>query len=320
MSERSERTVGTARERSERTIGGADLCKDRVVIVTGAGRGLGREYALELARQGAKVVVNDLGGAPEGGGADEVPAMQVADEIRDLGGEAVANIDDVAEADGAQRLVDQAIETFGGLHAVVNNAGILRDRTLVNMSIDEWHSVLHVHLDSTYFMSHAAAGYWRKRSKAGEATDGRIVNTSSASGLFCNPGQSNYAAAKAGIAAFSVVAAQELDRYGVTVNAIAPGARTRLTDNLLPGPREGASFDAMDPAHVAPFIAWMCSAESASVTGQVFEVGGSRITLCSGWTRGPRADNGKARWDAVELGPVIHKLVADAPARERAAG
>jgi NAD(P)-dependent dehydrogenase (short-subunit alcohol dehydrogenase family) len=296
------------------------ICENRVVVVTGAGRGLGRDYALELARQGAKLVVNDLGGAPEGGGADSAPAAMVVEEIKALGGDAVANTDDVAEPEGAARLVAQAIEAFGGLHAVVNNAGILRDRVLVNMGIDEWRSVLHVHLDSTYGVSHAAANYWRERSKAGEPTDGRIINTSSASGLFCNPGQTNYAAAKAGIAAFSVVAAQELDRYGVTVNAIAPAARTRLTEGLMRPVKEGATFDPMDPSHVSPMIAWLCSAESSGVTGQVFEVGAGKITVCVGWTRGPRVSNGKTPWDAASLGPVVEKLLVDAPARETVMG
>jgi NAD(P)-dependent dehydrogenase (short-subunit alcohol dehydrogenase family) len=296
------------------------ICENRVVVVTGAGRGLGRDYALELARQGAKLVVNDLGGAPEGGGADSAPAAMVVEEIKALGGDAVANTDDVAEPEGAARLIAQAIEAFGGLHAVVNNAGILRDRVLVNMGIDEWRSVLHVHLDSTYGVSHAAANYWRERSKAGESTDGRIINTTSASGLFCNPGQTNYAAAKAGIAAFSVVASQELDRYGVTVNAIAPAARTRLTESLVGPAREGATFDPMDPSNVSPMIAWLCSAESSGVNGQVFEVGAGRITVCGGWTRGPRANNGKTPWDAASLGPVVEKLLAEAPARESAMG
>jgi NAD(P)-dependent dehydrogenase (short-subunit alcohol dehydrogenase family) len=294
------------------------ICEGRIVIVTGAGRGLGREHALELARQGARVVINDLGGAPEGGGADAAPAAQVVEEIRALGAEAVANTDDVAEPDGAQRVVAQAIEAFGDLHAVVNNAGILRDRTFLNMSLDEWHSVLHVHLDSTFGVSQAAAAYWRDRSKAGQKPDGRIINTTSASGLFCNPGQTNYAVAKAGIAAFTVVAAQELERYGVTVNAIAPAARTRMTEKLIGRRRESASFDAADPANVAPLLAWLCSAQSSAVTGQVFEAMGGRITVCTGWARGPRADNGKARWDAAALGPVIEKLVSEAPDRATA--
>ena len=290
------------------------ICDGRVVIVTGSGRGLGREYALELARQGAHVVVNDLGGASEGGGGDAAPAAEVVAEIETRGGVATANADDVAEPDGAQRLVAQAIEQFGALHAVVNNAGILRDRTLVNMTIDEWRSVLHVHLDSTYCMSHAVANHWRAETKAGRETDARIINTTSSSGLFGNPGQTNYAAAKAGIAAFTVVAAHELERYGVTVNAIAPAGRTRLTESLL-GEPAGPGFDAMAPGNVAPLVAWLCSAESAAVTGCVFELAGARLTLCANWARGPWADNGDVRWEAASLGPVVEKLVAEGPAR-----
>ncbi|MGH9137764.1 MAG: SDR family NAD(P)-dependent oxidoreductase, partial [Acidimicrobiales bacterium] len=260
-----------------------------------------------------------LGGAPEGGGADAAPAAQVVAEIEALGGAAVANTDDVATEEGAQRLVAQAVEVFGDLHAVINNAGILRDRTLVNMSADEWSSVLHVHLDSTFFVSHAAANYWRDRSKAGGAVDARIINTTSGSGLYCNPGQTNYAAAKAGIAAFSVVASKELDRYGVTVNAISPMARTRLTESLMgKGPADGD--DRFSPASVAPLVVWLCSAEASGVTGQVFEAGGSRIALCSGWARGPRIDNGKARWNTADLGPVVEKLLAESPPATSIAG
>ena len=297
------------------------ICDGRVAIVTGAGRGLGREHALELARQGARVVVNDLGGPPEGGGSDATPAAQVVEEIRALGGDAVANTDDVAEQAGAKSVVAQAIETYGDLHAVVNNAGILRDRMFVNMSPDEWQSVLHVHLDSTFGVSHAAATYWRERSKAGEPTDGRIINTTSASGLFCNPGQTNYAVAKAGIAAFTVVLSQELGRYGITVNAIAPVGRTRLTEKLMGNrPADAKGFDLTDPANVSPLVTWLCSAQSSAVTGRVFEAFGSRIGLCTGWTRGPQADNGKARWDSADLGPVIDKLIGEAPAATGVAG
>jgi len=296
------------------------ICEGRVAIVTGAGRGLGREYALELARQGARVVVNDLGGAPEGGGFDATPAARVVDEIKSMGGTAAANTADVATASGARELVEQAIDTFGRLDAVINNAGILRDRMLVNMSEDEWSGVLHVHLDSTYFMSHQAASHWRAESKAGRSVDARIINTSSASGLFCNPGQTNYAAAKAGIAAFSVVAAKELERYGVTVNAIAPAARTRLTVDLMGGLPEDTD-DRLHPANVAPLVVWLCSSEASGVTGRVFEVGGSRITLCNGWSRGPKADKGKGnRWATDELGSVVMGLLADAPAATEVSG
>ena len=297
------------------------ICDGRVAIVTGAGRGLGRAYALELARQGARVVVNDLGGARDGVGTDASPAEQVVGEIEALGGQAVANTDDVAEPEGADRLVAQATDVFGQLHAVVNNAGILRDRTLVNMTIDEWRSVLHVHLDSTYAVSHAAANVWRNEHKAGRPVDARIINTSSSSGIFGNPGQTNYGAAKAGIAAFTVIAAEELARYGVTVNAIAPAALTRMTEDLIPAGR-GAEpdFDRFDPANVAPLIAWLCSAESRDVTGRVFEANGDRINLCVGWTRGRWAENGRRRWEAAQLGGVIAGLVSEAPPRTTPAG
>jgi len=208
------------------------ICDGRVVIVTGAGRGIGRGHALEFARQGAKVVVNDLGGTMDGTGSDAGPAQQVVDEIRAAGGEAVASGDNVADWKGAERLVRTAIETYGRLDVLVNNAGILRDRMLVNMTEDEWDAVINVHLKGTFGPAHFAAEHWRERSKAGEEVDGRLINTSSTSGIFGNVGQTNYGAAKAGIASFTIIAAQELARYGVTVNAIAPGARTRLTENL----------------------------------------------------------------------------------------
>src|SRR5437763_8085241 len=209
------------------------LCDGRIVIVTGAGRGIGREEALEFARQGARVVVNDVGVSREGTGEDATPAQSVVDEIKALGGEAVANYDDVSDFDGAKQLVQTAIESFGGLDVLVNNAGILRDRMLVNMTIEEWDSVIKVHLRGTFATSHHAAGYWRERSKAGDDVDARLINTSSSSGIYGNVGQSNYGAAKAGIAAFTVIAAMELARYGVTVNAIAPAALTRMTEDLV---------------------------------------------------------------------------------------
>src|SRR5262245_10975021 len=210
----------------------AGICEGRVAIVTGAGRGIGREHALELARQGAKVVVNDLGGRADGTGADASPAHEVVDEIAAMGGEAIANGDDVSDFNAAQSLVQSAIDRFGTLDVVVNNAGILRDRMLFNMDEAEWDAVIRVHLKGTFGPSRFAAEYWRGKQKAGEPVDARIINTSSTSGLFANPGQSNYGAAKSGIATFSIIAAKELGRYGVTVNAIAPGARTRMTQDL----------------------------------------------------------------------------------------
>lgn len=289
------------------------ICEGRVVIVTGAGRGIGRGHALEFARQGAKVVVNDLGGAVDGSGTDLSPAEQVVEEITGMGGEAVANADNVADWEGAQRLVNTAIETFGDLHVVVNNAGILRDRMLVNMTEDEWDAVIHVHLRGTFAPSRWAAAYWRERAKEGKTNDARIINTSSASGLYGNPGQTNYAAAKAGIAAFTIVAAKELARYGVTVNAIAPGARTRMTENLGLGALkvEDGQFDAFAPENIAPLVVWLGSERSGDVTGRVFNVAGGRISVAEAWHAGPGADKGD-RWEPEELDGVIPDLVAKA--------
>jgi len=289
------------------------ICDGRVAIVTGAGRGIGRGHALELARQGARVVVNDLGGAVDGTGADGAPAQAVVEEIRHGGGEAIANRDDVSTWAGAQALVTMAIETFGGLDVVVNNAGILRDRMLVNMTEEEWDAVIRVHLKGTFGPTHFAAAYWRERSKAGEPVDARVINTSSTSGLFANPGQTNYGAAKSGIATFSIIAAKELGRYGVTVNAIAPGALTRMTENLS-GSRASPTTDEWSeraPENIAPLVTWLASTESAGITGQVFLVAGGRIAVAKGWERGPGIDGG-ARWDPARLGEIVPDLVADA--------
>lgn len=289
------------------------ICDGTVAIVTGAGRGIGREEALELARQGARVVVNDLGVHVDGSGAQSGPAEETAAEIRAMGGEAVVNTDDVSDWEGAQRLVNQAIETFGDLHALINNAGILRDRMLVNMLPEEWDAVIRVHLRGTFCPTRAAAGYWREKVKSGATVDARVVNTSSASGLFGNPGQTNYGAAKSGIATFTIVAAQELERYGVRVNAIAPGARTRMSGelfaHLIAPPEEG--FDSMDPSNVAPMVTWLASADSAGVTGRVFEVSGGKVTVAEGWTRGPSAQKDD-RWEPNELGVVVRDLLSRA--------
>jgi NAD(P)-dependent dehydrogenase (short-subunit alcohol dehydrogenase family) len=289
------------------------ICEGRVAIVTGAGRGIGRGHALELARQGAHVVVNDLGGSMSGEGSDTGPAQAVVDEIEAAGGAAVANTDDVADFEGAKRLVDQAVEVFGRLDVLVNNAGILRDRMLFNMSEAEWDAVIRVHLKGTFAPSRWAAEHWRNRAKAGETNDARIINTSSTSGLFANPGQSNYGAAKSGIASMSIIAAKELGKHGVTVNAIAPGARTRMTENLMgaqarPQPAEG-EWDPRAPDNIAPLVAWLASPESAGITGQVFLVGGGRINIAEGWRRGPGVDNG-ARWDPTDLDKVVPDLVS----------
>ncbi len=291
------------------------ICDGRVAIVTGAGRGIGRGHALELARQGARVVVNDLGSAVDGTGSDRGPAQTVVDEIRGRGGTAIVNGDDVSSWDGAQALVAGAVDAFGRLDVLVNNAGILRDRMLVNMTEEEWDAVIRVHLKGTFGPSHFAAAYWRERSKAGDAVDARVINTSSTSGLFANPGQTNYGAAKSGIATFSIIAAKELGRYGVTVNAIAPGALTRMTENLSGGRARAAptedEWSERSPENIAPLVTWLASAESAGVTGQVFLVAGGRIAIAKQWERGPGVDRG-ARWDPSELGAVVTKLLTEA--------
>jgi NAD(P)-dependent dehydrogenase (short-subunit alcohol dehydrogenase family) len=291
-----------------------DLCAGRVVIVTGAGRGIGREEALEFARHGAKLVVNDVGVARDGTGEDATPAQEVVDEIKAMGGEAVANYDDVSDFDGAKRIVQTAVDCFGTLDVLVNNAGILRDRMLVNMSIDEWDAVIKVHLRGTFATAHHAANYWRERSKAGDEVDARIINTSSSSGIYGNVGQTNYGAAKAGIAAFTVIAAMELQRYGVTVNAIAPAALTRMTEDLVrwsEGGSEASEWDPRDPSNVAPLVAWLGSSASRDITGRVFNVKGGYVSVAEGWVAGPAEDKG-ARWEVGELGEVIPRLVAEA--------
>ena len=284
------------------------ICEGRVAVITGAGRGIGREHALELARQGAAVVVNDLGGSPDGTGADAAAAQAVADEIVAAGGKAVANGDDVSDWSGAERLISQAVETFGGLDVLVNNAGILRDRTIATMSEQEWDAVIRVHLRGTIAPSRFAVAYWRDKAKrTGQPTGARLINTTSASGIYGNFGQSNYGAAKGGIASFTIIAAKELARYGATANAVAPAARTRLTEALMPA--EYASN--LGPEHISPLVAWLASSESGEITGRVFDVMGGRIGVAESWRLGPEAakDGG---WDAAELGSVIPGLVAKA--------
>ena len=285
------------------------LCEGRVAIVTGAGRGIGREHALSLARQGAKVVVNDLGGAVDGTGGDVSPAQQVVDEIVGAGGEAIANGDSVSSWEGAQRLINTAIETFGDLHALVNNAGILRDRVLANMTEEEWDAVIDVHLKGTFAPARWAVAYWRERAKAGEPVSGRIVNTTSVSGIYGNPGQTNYGAAKAGIAAFTNIAALEVARYGVTVNAVAPVALTRMTEGLGPAPETDEAREARAPHWIAPVVTWLCSDEAAGVTGRVFEASGQFLAVAEGWQRGPSVAPVD---DPAEIGPVVAGLLADA--------
>ncbi|MDT2005802.1 SDR family NAD(P)-dependent oxidoreductase [Rhodococcus opacus] len=282
----------------------------KTVIVTGAGRGIGREHALLFAQEGANVVVNDLGGAQDGGGAATGPAEEVAQEIRDAGGKAVANGDDVADEEGAARIVAQAIETFGDLHGLVNNAGILRDRVLVNISPEDWDLVVRVNLRGTFLMTRAAGNYWREQSKAGKDVSAAVVNTSSESGVFGNPGQANYAAAKAAVASLTQVASKELERYGVRVNAILPQARTRLTEGAFGdalAAKEG-EFDRWNPANVSPFVVYLASPTS-SLTGEVFLVGGSRVQRVKPWAKDPE-------WKLITEGrwtlDGIDKAVAEA--------
>ncbi len=282
------------------------LCEDRVCIVTGAANGIGREYALMLAQHGAKVVVNDFGGARDGTGGSNEPAEKVVEEIRAAGGEAVANGADVSSFDDAKAMIHQAIDTFGRLDAVINNAGILRDRMLVNMTEAEWDAVIRVHLKGTFAPAHHAAAYWRDQSKAGEAVDARIINTSSVSGIYGNMGQTNYGAAKAGIAAFTIIASRELKRYGITVNCIAPGALTRMTEDLMPGEITDEMREQRSPCWVAPIGVWLASADSKSVTGRVFEASGSLLAVAEGWHRGPTVD---AVGDPTEIGDVARGLV-----------
>ena len=287
------------------------MLKGKVAIVTGAGRGIGREHALALAQAGATVVVNDLGGSLSGEGSDLGPAEQVVGEIRSLGGEAAANGENVADFAGAERLVRQALEEFGRLDILVNNAGILRDRMLVNMSEEEWDAVIAVHLKGHFAPTRHAAAYWRELSKAGEPLHARVINTSSPSGVFGNIGQANYGAAKGGIAAFTLIAAQELARYGVTVNCIAPTARTRMTEQAygeMPVPEEG--FDDLDPANIAPVIVALCADEAQGITGQCLFVYGSSVNVLQPWDAGELFP-AEGRWEPSELLAQLRQRFAD---------
>ncbi len=289
------------------------ICQDRTVIVTGAGAGIGRAHALALAAEGARVVVNDIGTSSSGEGASDGPAADVVAEIVAAGGKAVASFHDVADWEQAGQLVKLAIDTFGGLDAVVNNAGILRDRMFVSSSVDEWDAVMHVHLRGHYCVTRHACAYWRSESKAGRQPDARIVNTSSGAGLQGSVGQSAYAAAKGGIASLTLVQAAELRRYGVTANSIAPAARTRMTEGpfaeMMKAPEEG--FDAWAPENISPIVVWLCSTESAGVTGQCFETQGGKLSVADGWRPGPSFDKSD-RYAPSELGDVVARLLEQA--------
>lgn len=289
------------------------ICEGRVVIVTGAGRGIGREHALELARQGAKVVVNDLGVSNDGKGGDGSPAHEVVDMIRALGTDAFANGADVADFAQTKTLVDETIAKFGRLDVVVNNAGFVRDRMFVSCSEDEWDAVVRVHLKGHFCIARHAAAYWRDEAKAGRMPDARIINTSSGAGLLGSVGQSAYSSAKAGIATLTLVQAAELRRYGVTAHAIAPIARTRMTESVfadaMKKPEDG--FDANDPANISPLVAWLASSQSKDVSGRVWEVTGGRISVMDGYREEARVDV-ERRWNPAEIGAAVEKLLVEA--------
>ncbi len=286
------------------------LLDGKVAIVTGAGRGLGRTHALLLASEGARVVVNDLGGEWDGAGTDNRPAAEVVEEIKAAGGDAVANYESCSNWKAAESLIQQAVDEFGGLDILVNNAGILRDKMSYNMSEDDWDSVIDVHLKGHFATTHHAANYWRARSKAGDPVYGRIINTSSESGLFGNAGQANYAAAKAGIVALTVVCAREYAKMGVTANAIAPRARTRMTEMTFSGfgSTEEGGFDAFAPENVSPVVGWLASPAAADVTGQVFIVWGSEVQVAKGFTLGGQIDAAGKAWTVdglIEAAPTL---------------
>jgi NAD(P)-dependent dehydrogenase (short-subunit alcohol dehydrogenase family) len=289
------------------------ICDGRVVVITGAGRGIGRAHALAFAAEGASVVVNDIGATLDGAGADITPAQEVVAEIEAAGGEAVANTDDVADWDGARRVLETAFDTYGALDTLVCNAGIVRDRMIVNMSVDEWDAVMRVHLRGVFCPVRHAVDHWRGEQKAGRARAARIVTTSSGAGLFGSVSQANYSAAKAGIATFTIVAAAELGRYGVLANTIAPSARSRMTEEAFPEmmARPESGFDRMDPANVSPLVVWLGS-EWCDVTGRAFEVQGGELSVADGWQHGGVFDKG-ARWEPAEIGAAVHDLLATAP-------
>jgi NAD(P)-dependent dehydrogenase (short-subunit alcohol dehydrogenase family) len=288
---------------------------DEVVVVTGAGRGIGRGEALEFARQGARVVVNDYGVSVNGAEPSSQAANAVVDEIKALGGEAIANAEDVSDWQGAGRLIQSAVDTWGRLDILVNNAGILRDRTVANMSPEEWDDVIRVHLRGTIAPLRHAAEYWKSRARGGVDQDVRVINTSSASGIFGNPGQSNYGAAKAGIAALTIIAAQELLRYGVHVNAIAPAGLTRMTSDRPFAQKyldiPDGQFNPLAPENVAPMVVWLGTEAAKGITGRVFLVSGGSVAVAQPWQKGPESDKG-ARWEVAELDDVVPRLLSEA--------
>jgi NAD(P)-dependent dehydrogenase (short-subunit alcohol dehydrogenase family) len=297
------------------------ICEGRVVIVTGAGRGIGRAHALEFARQGAMVVVNDLGAEIDGSGGSTGPAGEVVDEIRAAGGEAIANGADVADFESTRMLVESTVDHFGRLDVVVNNAGFLRDRMFVGTSEEEWDTVVRVHLKGHFCVSRHACEYWRNQSKAGAAVDARIINTSSGAGLQRSIGQTNNSAAKGGIATLTLIQAAELGRYGVTANAIAPAARTRMTEAIFSdmAAPEGGEFDENAPENISPLVVWLGSTESRDVSGRIFEVKGGMIGVSDGWRDGPTIDKG-ARWEPDEVGAAVSDVLAKATAPQKVFG
>ena len=288
------------------------ICTQRTVVITGAGAGLGRAYALAFAQEGANVVINDIRAEA---------AQAVADEVRAAGGQAIANTGDITTLAGAQSILDAALAAFGDVHVLVNNAGVLRDRMFLSLSEEDWDTVMRVHLRGHFCMGNTFGRYWRDRKKAGHAVDARIINTSSGAGLQGSIGQSNYVAAKGGIAALTLVQAAELGRYGITVNSLAPAARTAMTEAGMPDmvKKPESGFDIWDPLNVASIVVWLGSAQSAHVTGRCFEAKGGEISVADGWHTGKITDKG-ARWEPAELGAVVDRLIAEAPAPQKVYG
>ena len=288
------------------------ICTQRTVVITGAGAGLGRAYALAFAQEGANVVINDIRAEA---------AQAVADEVRAAGGQAIANTGDITTLAGAQSILDATLAAFGDVHVLVNNAGVLRDRMFLSLSEEDWDTVMRVHLRGHFCMGNTFGRYWRDRKKAGHAVDARIINTSSGAGLQGSIGQSNYVAAKGGIAALTLVQAAELGRYGITVNSLAPAARTAMTEAGMPDmvKKPESGFDIWDPLNVASIVVWLGSAQSAHVTGRCFEAKGGEISVADGWHTGKITDKG-ARWEPAELGAVIDRLIAEAPAPQKVYG